>query len=126
MADNYLEKKYEDFQKGRSVIRKVNPSLDSLLSTVGAKTGRNDSTYKVKNAQLEAAIKSAGRLCEDFEASCDESTGTISLKCTDEYTLGRILLAVELKLAELKLQSSIKKKGTGPIGCASALIYVFK
>lgn len=126
MADNYLEKKYEDFQKGRSVIRKVNPSLDSLLSYAGNKPTDREETYKVKSAQLEAAINSARRLCEEFEASSDEASSTISINCPDEYTLGRIVLAIGLKLAELKLRSSIKEKGTGSNGCASALIYVFK
>ena len=126
MADNYLEKKYEDFQKGRSVIRKVNPSLDSLLSSLGSQAMGGEECYKVKSAQLEAAINSARRLCEEFEASSDEASSTISLACRDEYRLGRISLAVELKLAELKLQSCIKEKGTGSNGCASALIYVFK
>ena len=126
MADNYLEKKYEDFQKGKSVIRKVNPSLDSLLSSLGSQAMGGEESYKVKSAQLEAAINSARRLCEGFEAICDEDNSTISINCPDEYTLGRIVLAIGLKLAELKLRSSIKEKGTGSNGCASALIYVFK
>lgn len=42
MADNYLEKKFEQLRSGRPVYRKVNPSLDSLLTELSRQPHADD------------------------------------------------------------------------------------
>ena len=48
MADNYLEKKYDEFLHGKNVVRKVNPTLDGLLGRLAGENMVEDSGYLVK------------------------------------------------------------------------------
>ena len=105
MADNYLEKRSEELSRGKTVIRKSNPSLDSLLKSLGAKA--SDPSYVVKQAQLDALVRSASLLGADATFRTDEASATISLECPDPLTAGECLLALRLKAAELKLGSRI-------------------
>lgn len=120
MADNYLEKKFEDLRSGRQVIKRVNPSLDSLLSRIGSADAGSPSSYQIKKAQLDAVSTSVLRLQVPCHISCDEAAASISLSCRDAFCLGRLCLAAELKAAELKFSTSITIKedaeGEFPIG----------
>ena len=105
MADNYLEKRSEELSRGKTVIRRSNPSLDSLLKNLGTKV--SDPSYVVKQAQLDALVRSASLLGADATFRTDEASATISLECPDPLTAGECLLALRLKAAELKLGSRI-------------------
>lgn len=105
MADNYLEKRSEELSRGKTVIRRSNPSLDSLLKSLGTKA--SDPSYVVKQAQLDALVRSASLLGADATFRTDEASATISLECPDPLTAGECLLALRLKAAELKLGSRI-------------------
>ena len=105
MADNYLEKRSEELSRGKTVIRRSNPSLDSLLKSLG--TNVSDPSYVVKQAQLDALVRSASLLGADATFRTDEASATISLECPDPLTAGECLLALRLKAAELKLGSRI-------------------
>lgn len=103
MADNYLEKKYEQLRQGRPVIRKVNPSLDSLL-TAAASSAQEDPSYTVGAAQLKAAASSARRLGIEFsEAISGTEPAVMEIRCAGMFELGQVLTAFRLKLAELHL-----------------------
>ena len=53
MADNYLEKKFDEFYAGKKrVVRQTGPSLDTLLSRNRSCRGY-DKSYKVHRLQLE-------------------------------------------------------------------------
>ena len=105
MADNYLEQRSEELSRGKTVIRRSNPSLDSLLKSLGTKV--SDPSYVVKQAQLDALVRSASLLGADATFRTDEASATISLECPDPLTAGECLLALRLKAAELKLGSRI-------------------
>lgn len=105
MADNYLEKRSEELSRGKTVIRRSNPSLDSLLKSLGTKV--SDPSYVVKQAQLDALVRSASLLGADATFRTDEASATISLECPDPLTAGECLLALRLKAAELKIGSRI-------------------
>lgn len=105
MADNYLEKRSEELSRGKTVIRRSNPSLDSLLKSLGTKV--SDPSYVVKQAQLDALVRSASLLGADATFRTDEASASISLECPDPLTAGECLLALRLKAAELKLGSRI-------------------
>ena len=105
MADNDLEKRSEELSRGKTGIRRSNPSLDSLLKSLGTKV--SDPSYVVKQAQLDALVRSASLLGADATFRTDEASATISLECPDPLTAGECLLALRLKAAELKLGSRI-------------------
>ena len=105
MADTSLEKRREELSRGKTVIRKSNPSLDSLLKSLG--TNVYDPSYVVKQAQLDALVRSASLLGADATFTADEASASIRLECGDPLTAGECLLALRLKAAELKLGSRI-------------------
>lgn len=113
MADNYLEKKYEQLRQGRPVIRKVNPSLDSLLTAASAPE-RENSSYAVGEAQLKAAVSSARRLGIEFSAATPGTDPAIlEIRCSNMFELGQVLTAVRLKLAELHLHAEVRQQEQG-------------
>lgn len=113
MADNYLEKKYEQLRQGRPVIRKVNPSLDSLL-TAAASSALEDSSYTVGAAQLKAAASSARRLGIEFsEAISGTEPAVMEIRCAGMFELGQVLTAFRLKLAELHLHAETHQLADG-------------
>ena len=118
MADNYLEKKFEQLRSGRPVYRTVNPSLDSLLAELSRQPHADDIMRQesggthgsgadaVKLAQLEAVARSAVRSCPDaVKAKCSEAEAGISLSAPDMFVLGAAVLAARLKACELHLRS---------------------
>lgn len=118
MADNYLEKKFEQLRSGRPVYRKVNPSLDSLLTELSRQPHADDVMRQegggmhgsgadgVKLAQLEAVARSAVRSCPDVVgAACSETEANITLNAPDMFVLGAAVLAARLKACELHLRT---------------------
>ncbi len=114
MADNYLEKRYAELQRGKPVVIRNNPSLDSLLKKA-ASSSDQDSGYVVKQAQLDAVVRSVTLLgfpCA-FETSetCPGSAAFIRIVSdeSDDFISGEIMLAASLKAAELGLSCRIDK-----------------
>ena len=112
MADNFLEKRYEKLNSsGKTVIRRPNPSLETLLGRLAAWDAQGSCTSapaaKVKQAQLDAIIRAARKVTSsELEISSCEETGEIRFTAPDEKTAGALTLAARLKAAELNLRSS--------------------
>lgn len=107
MADNYLEKKFEQLRSGKPVYRKVNPSLDTLLTLAASGEGEaHGGGDAVKAAQLEAIARSASRsVPNQVNAAWDEPSATISIGCPGLFQLGSAVLAARLKACELHLRA---------------------
>ena len=122
MADNYLEKKYEEYLHGRSVVRKVNPTLDGLLGRLAGENKVEDSGYLVKQAQLDAVVRSASLPGLNVEFETDEARAEIRLRSTSAFALGQASLACRLKAAELHLSTSLRLEDSD----SQAVIRLFK
>ncbi len=122
MADNYLEKKYDEYLHGKSVIHRANPSLDSLLDYLAREDGKPDGGYIVRQAQLDAAVRSAQKLGIPAEITTDESAAEIRISCSSPAGLGQLILAARLKAAELKLRSEVSLEETS----AGAVIRLYR
>ncbi|MDO5442471.1 MAG: hypothetical protein Q4G10_02245 [Bacteroidia bacterium] len=107
MADNYLEKKYEEWKNGKPTVRRSTPSLEALIKQAAA-SGTADSSYIVKQAQLDAIIRTASELGYNSSFATDEDSATVKVFETDKIKLGEIILAIRLKAAELKLMASVQ------------------
>ena len=112
MADNFLERRAEELKSGgQTVIRRVNPSLDTLLGRVHDKTV-TDGAYLVRKAQLEAMIRSASMLGVPFKAEISDDQCTVRLEPEDDMMLmGTVILAMQLKAAELGLKTEVRQAG---------------
>ena len=118
MADNYLERKYDEYLHGRNVVRKVNPTLDGLLGRLAAENrdagnAAAESGYLVKQAQLDAVMRSASMLGLAVEMTSDEARAEISLRGTSAFALGQAALACRLKAAELHLSTDLRLEDSG-------------
>lgn len=107
MADNFLEKQYEEWKNGRPSVHRKNPSLEALVKRLGEQSPRDES-YMVKQAQLDAIVRTASALGLASEFITDEDSASITVKCSGPVMLGETLLAIRLKAVELKLQSEVK------------------
>lgn len=132
MADNYLEKQMDAWRSGKTVIRKSNPSLDSLLRRLGEPASGGDA---VKSAQLEAICRSAMLLecSRQFSFSCDEQKELIIIHGMSGsrqalLDLGQALLAIRLKAAELGLCCEIRMAAdpAAASGGVSASVFIHK
>ena len=121
MADNYLEKKYDEYLRGKTIIRRANPSLDTLLDRISGPQEKSGAAYSVKQAQLDAVLRSVSKLCPDARMSSDEDTGRIFLHGRSPEELGARSLAARLKAAELGLRSSLVTHGSE--GLAEITLY---
>ena len=113
MADNYLEKKYEELQHGRAVVRRSTPSLDSLMKSLSG-AGEPSSEYAVKQAQLDAMVHTAsipgGRVSfHTAETVPGESPAFVRVSASGDAAadLGEAVLALRLKAAELHLETRV-------------------
>ena len=114
MADNYLEKKFEDLRSGRPVIRKAGRSLDSLLGDAGSPPAGEDAKYRVDRAQTAAAVASARRLGFEFSSEMpDGDPSRLEVTCRSAYELGAVCTAIRLKLAELHLHAEVDLSPSG-------------
>lgn len=111
MADNYLEKKYEELQHGKSVVRRSTPSLDSLLKRLVA-AGEPSTEYLIKQAQLDAMVRSASMLGGSLVFETSETVAgekpacvRVSAESGSAPALGEAVLALRLKAAELHLET---------------------
>lgn len=111
MADNYLEKKYEEWKNGKPSVRRTSPSLESLIKKC-RETGDRDESYQVKQAQLDAIVRAAGELGYGSAFTTDESLSAIRVENADTLELGECALAIRLKAAELKLCAKVVKAGS--------------
>jgi len=112
MADNYLEKRYEEVF-GKSNGKKVSvskPSLDTLLARINAFQGF-DPSYKVHPLQIEAIVSSAQKISHPgiiFAYEYSDSIATVSISFPaepDSILLGAIIQTISLKAAELGLRT---------------------
>ncbi len=125
MADNYLEKKMEEFRSGKRVVRRPSASLEGLLSTlaesdagVGAGAGAGGAGgvgTAVMPAQVDAVVRAGKRLPEAaaFRFELESACGTIRVLGPSSprryvFEAGEVLLAMRLKAAELHLRSSVE------------------
>lgn len=117
MADNYLEKKYEQFKNGPTVIRKVNPSLDTLLHRISdaapATTAGAAPADAIKQAQLDAIVRSASILGYTFRFETSEEKGSVYIlgpnaPHSKTVELGETVLAMRLKAAELGFRTEVE------------------
>lgn len=106
MADNYLERKMEALSRGTTVIRKDNPSLDTLIRRVVGP--REPIGEKVMQAQLDAVARSASLLGAGVVANACEADQSVILSCNSPEDLGAAVLAARLKAAELGLVSEVQ------------------
>jgi hypothetical protein len=132
MADNYLEKKMEEFRSGKKAIRRPSASLESLLTTlagsdagggvgVGGAAGAAGAGAvggvgaAVMPAQVDAVVRAGKRIPEAaaFRFEVDESSALIRVLGPSSprryvFEAGEVLLAMRLKASELHLRSSVK------------------
>lgn len=106
MADNYLEKKYEEWKNGKPAVRRTNPSLETLLKRL-SDIAEPDFSYTVKQAQLDAIVRAAGLLGGELEYRCDESQSSITISGKDCFAMAQAILVMRLKAAELRLRAEI-------------------
>lgn len=139
MADNYLEKKMEEFRSGKVAVRRPSVSLETLLQSAGGKASGGDTLPEtdqaeksVMPAQIDAVVRAANILkeSESFQFDIDEKAGIIRLlgpTSPRRYLLeaGEVIMAMRLKAAELHLHCSIeiRPESTTP---ANPLIATFK
>lgn len=125
MADNYLEKKYEEYLHGKSVVRRSEPSIDTLLDRVAGSSAPEEPEYSVKQAQLDALERSVRKLFPEIEFSSHEGSdgkpGAIFIQAGSAFQLGEACLAARLKAAQLHL-----KTATESIEETAAAIKVFR
>lgn len=131
MADNYLEKKMEEFRSGKVAVRRPSASLETLLQSTGGVVS-SPGAIPPMPAQLEAVIRTANHLPEatGFRFETDEKAGIIRLlgpTSPRRYLLeaGEVIMAMRLKAAELHLRCSVelRPESTTP---ANPLIATFK
>ena len=123
MADNYLEKKMEEFRSGKKAIRRPSASLESLLTTLAASdaggavggVGAGAAGAAVMPAQVDAVVRAGKRIPEAaaFRFEVDESSALIRVLGPSSprryvFEAGEVLLAMRLKASELHLRSSVK------------------
>lgn len=121
MADNYIEKKMESLKTGRTVVRKDNPSLDTLIRRIdwsheepaSAISGCHpDALHTVKLAQMEAVLRTVGMIGTEFKAELSETgqkmtVGMPGCSVADYEHLGEIIATARLKAAELGLRTDV-------------------
>lgn len=114
MADNFLEKQYENWKNGKPSVRRTVPSLESLIGKLVVK-GEPDPSYIVKQAQLDALVRTASALGYGQEFSTDEAGASVTVKGDDAMLLGQAVLAIRLKATELKLQAEADAVSDGSV-----------
>ena len=113
MADNYLEKKMEEFRQGVKVVRRPGASLEGLLESLAANA--TSSPAVVMPAQLEAVVRAAKHLPEAaaFRFEVDEAAAVIRILGPSSprrymFDAGQVILAMRLKAAELHLRATVE------------------
>ena len=129
MADNYLEKKMEEFRQGAKVVRRPGVSLEGLLLAAAGVLSSPQAPKKasgeevapaagkasgVMPAQLEAVVRAAKHLPEaaSFRFEVDEAAAIIQILGPSSprrfmFDAGQVILAMRLKAAELHLHATV-------------------
>lgn len=117
MADNFLEKRYEEVfgSRSRAASGPNRPSLDSLLARVSANAAP-DPSYPVNAIQAETVVKAgktadrSGNVALDIRQEGKLQRIIPSCPASDanrDLILGEVLLAMRLKAAEIGLGSIV-------------------
>lgn len=117
MADNYLERQYEKWKEGgRSVTRRDVPSLETLLGRLSDPETQADTSYILKQAQIDAVARAVGKIpgAEMLDVKSSESDGSLTVSCADKALLGAAAMVARLKAAELHLRARVTE---GPGYC---------
>ena len=134
MADNYLEKKMEEFRSGKVAVRRPSVSLETLLQSAGGVVSSPDAIPAMP-AQIDAVVRAANILkeSESFRFDIDEKAGIIRLlgpTSPRRYLLeaGEVIMAMRLKAAELHLHCSIeiRPESTTPANPLIATLKLYK
>ena len=112
MADNYLEKKQEALRNGASVYVRNTPSLDTLIRRVAGPV--SDPSYEIKQAQLDAVVRSASSYSPESMFETTEGTIVIS-----GVGAAQAAVIARLKSAELGIKSEQKESS----GVFTLLLY---
>jgi len=110
MADNFLEKQYEKWREGgRSAVKRDVPSLEALLARVSQPEGQADTSYILKQAQLDAIERAVRKIpgAEMLDVESSESDGSLTVSSADEALLGAAAMVARLKAAELHLRARV-------------------
>lgn len=133
MADNYLEKKMEEFREGKKAVRRPSASVEGLLKHISEPSEASADT--VMGAQLEAVVRAAKHLpeAESFRFDIDEKAAAICLLgpgSPRRYLLeaGELVLAMRMKAAELHLNSRVEPnpESTAPANPLLATVFIWK
>lgn len=112
MADNYLEKKQEALRSGASVYVRNTPSLDTLIRRVAGP--ESDPSYEIKQAQLDAMVRSALLYTSDVEFKAEGNSITFTGTGASQAAV-----IARLKAAELGIKSEQKESS----GAFTLLLY---
>jgi len=133
MADNYLEKKMEEFREGRKAVRRPSTSVEGLLKHISEPSDASSDT--VMGAQLEAMVRAAKHLPEAdcFRFEIDEKAAAIRLLGPGSPRVhvmeaGELILAMRMKAAELHLYSKVETnpEATAPANPLLATVFIWK
>jgi len=119
MADNFLEKKMEEYRSRGSAPVRMTKSLEKLLRDSFAQ-GEKDTAYSVHPFQLQAICSvcsyvRAGKLVPKIESGLDEQDGIVIVSLQIEpseaveaaFLAGELVQAMVLKAAEIGLKTSV-------------------
>lgn len=112
MADNFLERQMEAYREGVKVVRMQGRPLDGLLRRLDVAFDVHSSSELVKQAQLDAAVRSASYIGDDFTFVASEQAQSVVVKMADAselslLRLGGLVMAIRLKAEELGLKTTI-------------------
>lgn len=112
MADNFLERQMEAYREGVKVVRMQGRPLDGLLRKLDEAFDVHSSSEPVKQAQLDAAARSASYTGDDFTVVASEQAQSVVVKMDDAsesslLRLGGLVMTIRLKAEELGLKTTI-------------------
>ena len=108
MADNYLEKKFEQMREGHQTPHRQVKSLDTLLKCIsdGVRPMGFAGEHSVKPAQVQAIIRSVS-IAGFPDAVFKEGEACVEIGGLDSFDLGRAMQIILLKAAELRISVKI-------------------
>lgn len=108
MADNYLEKRYDEVfgRGGRSSSVSVHPSLDTLARRVNEMTADIDA-YPVNRVQADLVIAAGQSVADSVEIRFIADYNEIEVSGPSAFILGAVSEMMRLKAADLGLASRL-------------------
>ena len=132
MADNYLEKKMEEFRSGKAPVRRPSASVEGLLERLSTDASVDASVMPV---QVQAVLR-AGTIIkesESFRYDTDEKEGIIRVlgpASPRRYLVeaGEVIMAMRLKAAALHLRCEVKiqPESTAPANPLIATLKLYR